>query len=455
MNFTIFVTMNQFIEKVKGYISENGIFSDGQPVIVGLSGGADSVALLVTLHTLGYRCIAAHCNFHLRGEESQRDFRHARSIAEKYSTEFVHKDFNVPEYKERHGVSTEMACRDLRYDWFRELSADNRHIPVAVAHHLDDNIETLFLNLLRGTGINGAHGMSPRNGIIARPFLSVTRNEILEFLAEEGADYITDSSNLINDVKRNKLRNIVLPAVKEQFPEAEKGLTATLNNLRSNDSLYQEMVRIVSSRYISDEGIDVAAMIDSIDNSALLLYEIIKDKGFNFTQAADIIEATRHEASGKQFYAAENIAVLDRGLIKITSAASQDNDIYHVSLQSTGIDYPITLHITRITPEEMVIDRSGKTLYLDDRILNDSPTLTLRRWRDGDRFCPYGMKGSKLVSDIFSDLKLSILDKQKVWLLCDNDKILWIIGIRGSKFYPVTDTTQEVIRIELSSTQIE
>ncbi len=447
--------MNRFIEKVQAYISANGIFRPGQPVLVGVSGGADSVALLVTLHCLGYRCKAVHCNFHLRGEESRRDYLYSKIISEKYADDFQHKDFNVPEYKAIHGVSTEMACRDLRYAWFKELSDKNGHIPIAVAHHLDDNIETLFLNLLRGTGINGTHGMSPRNGIVARPFLSVTRKEILEFLKEEEVDYITDSSNLINDVKRNKLRNIVLPVVKGQFPDAEKGLTASLNNLRNNDSLYEEMLRIISSRYITADGIAVTDIIHDMDNSTLLLYEIIKDKGFNFTQASDMIEAARHGTSGKQFHSPKHVAILDRGRLKIASVTATDNDNYNVDLQSSGIDYPVGLHISRITPKEMVIDRSGKIVYLDGRILNDSPTLTLRRWQDGDRIHPYGMKGSKLVSDVFSDLKLSILDKQKVWLLCDNEKILWIIGIRGSKFYPVTDTTEEVIRIELSSTQIE
>lgn len=444
--------MNRFIDKVQGYISDNGIFRPGQPVLVGLSGGADSVALLVTLHYLGYRCKAVHCNFHLRGEESQRDYVYSKFIGGKYADSFQYKDFDVHKYKAAHGVSTEMACRDLRYEWFKELSDENGQIPIAVAHHLDDNIETLFLNLLRGTGINGAHGMSPRNGIVVRPFLSVTRKEILEFLREEKVDYITDSSNLVNDVKRNKLRNIVLPVVKKQFPDAEKGLTLSLSNLKNNDSLYEEMVHIVSSRYISVDGIAVTDIIHDIDNCTLLLYEIVKDKGFNFTQAADMIEAARHEASGKQFHSPKHIAILDRGRIRITYAPSEENSSYEVDLQSSGINYPITLHISRTTPKEMVIDRNNKALYLDGRILNDSPILTLRRWQDGDRIHPYGMKGSKLLSDVFSNLKLSILDKQKVWLLCDNEKILWIIGIRGSKFYPVTDTTEEVIRIELSST---
>lgn len=440
--------MNHFIEKVRKYISSNCLLHHGQSVIVGLSGGADSVALLVMLSHLGYRCIAAHCNFHLRGEESQRDFLHAKSIAEKYSENFVYNDFNVPEYKIQYGVSTEMACRDLRYEWFKELSLKNGHIPVAVAHHLDDNIETLFLNLLRGTGINGIHGMSPRNGIIIRPFLSVTRQEILRFLNANDVRYIIDSSNLINDVKRNKIRNIVLPAINNQFPDATKGLAKSLNNLESNDLLYEELIRIISSRYIKKESINVNSLINDIDNSTMLLYEIIKSKGFNFSQAEDIIHATKNCSSGKSFSAINHTAILDRGFLNISSANDfNSDDTYKIDLKSSKIDHPIMLKITRITPCEMKIDRTGKSIYLDNRILNDSDVLTLRHWREGDRFHPYGLNGSKLISDIFSDLKLSITDKQKVWLLCDKDRILWIVGYRCSKFYPITEESAEVIKI--------
>ncbi|MDE6491207.1 MAG: tRNA lysidine(34) synthetase TilS, partial [Muribaculaceae bacterium] len=221
--------MDELEHKVLQSIARHRLIADDtRPVIVGLSGGADSVALLATLTALGYRCVAAHCNFGLRGEESIRDRDHSRAIADRLGCEWITTEFNTRAYMLQNGISLEMACRDLRYNWFAEQLNALGAQAIAVAHHRDDNIETLMLNLLRGSGIRGLRGMRPRNGDIIRPLLECTRSDITAYLERRAIPYITDSSNLENDVARNRLRNIVLPCIYREFPQAPDTISRTI-----------------------------------------------------------------------------------------------------------------------------------------------------------------------------------------------------------------------------------
>ena len=218
--------MNGFIGRVEQYMARCGMPAPGARVLVALSGGADSVALLLVLRSLGYDCVAVHCNFHLRGEESMRDEKFVRGLCADLGLQLKVKDFNVKERMKADGVSVEMACRDLRYEWFEHERQSEQCCNIAVAHHSDDNVETLLLNMLRGTGIAGMAGIKPMNGYIIRPLLCVSRQEIEEFLKEVGQDYVIDSTNAVADVKRNRLRNIVLPVIMGQFPSAKTGFKA-------------------------------------------------------------------------------------------------------------------------------------------------------------------------------------------------------------------------------------
>ncbi|MDE5745321.1 MAG: tRNA lysidine(34) synthetase TilS, partial [Paramuribaculum sp.] len=220
------MTVNEFEHKVQNFIHRSSTDS----IIVGLSGGADSVALLAALSAAGCKCIAAHCNFMLRGEESERDMAHAEKIARSLGTDYISTRFDVPEYMKSHKCSLETACRDLRYRWFEELRHTYDAVWIAVGHHREDNNETFFLNLLRGTGLRGLKGMRPINGTVIRPLLNFTREEIERYLENKGIPYITDSSNLVADVARNKIRNNIMPEIRKHFPNSGKTITSTISN---------------------------------------------------------------------------------------------------------------------------------------------------------------------------------------------------------------------------------
>lgn len=425
------------------------------PIIVALSGGADSVALLAALSESGYKCIAAHCDFHLRGEESERDRRHAQSVADMLDADYEEVHFDVEEYRRRHGVSVEMACRELRYNWFRGLSGRHGGIPVAVAHHHDDNVETMFLNLLRGTGISGLTGMKPRNGIIIRPMLEATRVQIEDYLSSKGIDYVVDSTNLQNDVKRNRIRNLVLPLIHSQFPDSDRGFTSTMDNLSRTDSLYRELISERRSRYVSDSGsrIDIARLTSEIQEAPTMLYELIRDRGFNYTQSANIISAhLSGTSSGRRFYTSGWTALLDRGSLVIRHNDSHGNDAesFTINLDDTSLQAP-GITVSHIENDALQFDRSGMTLFLDPSAMDGKPQFEIRHWREGDRMAPFGMKGTRLVSDIFSDAKLSVSDKRKTWILTRNGMILWVIGLRTSRHFCVTDHSGKVIRIRFQN----
>lgn len=439
--------MSRLERNIKDCIIRNGLLDDDATVIVAVSGGADSVALLNVLVSLGYHCIVAHCDFHLRGEESERDRRYVESLASRYGVECRVVHFDVPAYEKEHGVSTEMACRELRYGWFEQLRNECGASAIAVAHHRDDNIETFFLNLLRGTGIAGLSGMSPRNGYIIRPMLDCTRAEIEKYLNDCGIDYVIDSTNRLNDFKRNKLRNIILPVLREQFPGADNAIAATISMLRDNESVYRDAIVDKDKEYRKGNRIDLRTLLQGENNPVIVLFEILRPFGFNATHARDIVASA--DMSGRRFYSDGYVALLNRGelVVSLRDCQCEDTDEHVIDI-SSPVDAPLRLGVAVVKYDEKnVTSVDSGTLLLDASVLDGSPRFTVRRWRKGDRIAPFGMKGSKKVSDIFSDAKLSLDEKAKVWVLTRNDEILWVVGYRASRHFPVTSSTQNVLEI--------
>ncbi len=427
----------QFQNRVKSFIERDCLIDASMPVLVALSGGADSVSLLRVLHDLGYNCRAAHCNFHLRGEESNRDEMFVTELCQKFGVHLDVKHFDVPAYMSEHGVSMEMACRELRYEWFEELRQEHGCSCIAVAHHNDDNIETFFLNVMRGTGIAGLAGMKPRNGAVVRPLLCVSRAEILDWLAELGQDYVTDSTNLENDAKRNRLRNIVLPALYREFEGAKTALLTTIENMRHCNELYRESVgvmrNIVSDREDDSLVIDLE-ILNSFDNREMLLYEILKPLGFNHGQCDDMLSS----AVGRHFVSATHKATINRETIEVFPQQNRDENVYIVNLES-DVEGPIALRVNHVEKEPFtpaMVDGKRSVAFSCD-IMQCSEVL-LRHWREGDRFKPFGMNGSKLVSDLFTDLKLSEKEKNETWLLEADGDIVWVLGYRAAQAYKVS-----------------
>ncbi|MGN1245199.1 MAG: tRNA lysidine(34) synthetase TilS [Muribaculaceae bacterium] len=438
---------NVFIEKVAKFIESHHILSPSLHYLVAVSGGADSVVLLRVLLAMGYNCTVAHCNFHLRGAESNRDEAFVTTLCHNLGVECIVKHFDVPAYEQEHGVSTEMACRELRYSWFRKLLSERNLAAVLVAHHSDDNIETLFLNILRGSGIAGLSAMRPVNGNVCRPLLGVSRSEIESFAKAIGQSWVTDSTNRESVVKRNRLRNIVLPALLAQFPDAVSGILHTIDNVQGCEGLYRHFVDELHSACTSLDGnierINLKALREraGIDNVPTALFELLKKYGFNSSQVSDILIAS----TGSRFLSASHIAVVNRNCIDIAHITGTDDDVPPLS-QVVGMTI---CDAAGFSPRSL----NGKTeVCFDSEILNAK--LELRHWQQGDRFRPFGMKGSRLVSDIFSDLKLSELQKQRVLLLTANGKIVWILGIRSGALYPITSSTTKVLILNIRSMEL-
>lgn len=444
----------KFCKKVSDFIERHHLICNDERVIVGLSGGADSVALLLALRSLGYRCVAAHCNFHLRGEESMRDERFCRGLCERNGVDFLMTDFDVDARRRKTGESVEMACRSLRYEWWEGLIAGGKGAVIAVGHHCEDNVETFFLNLLRGSGLAGLKGMMPRSVNVIRPMLDCDKAEILGFLEELGESYVTDSSNLSNDFRRNRLRNVVLPEFEKSFPGMMLSVSDAIEHLRDNYSLYTDYSAELRRKYIRADGvIDLSRLVTSEKNARMVLYELLSGEGINMSQVENILAAAdgsgSSPVSGKLFKADTVSYLLNRG--KLVPVSDDDNCTEDGETRVDLTEPPFSSRM--MTAAEFFRLRSGKKLdrdaiYLDGRAFAGNPVFILRPWRKGDRFRPYGMKGSRLVSDLLSDAKYSVAEKRRVRILTRNGEILWVVGLRASGLFAVGEKSKSVYEIK-------
>ncbi len=417
-----------------------------EQILVALSGGADSVALLRALLAAGCKCHAAHCNFHLRGEESMRDERFVRGLCQRLDVPLQVKDCDVAAWQHEHGGSVEMACRELRYAWFKQEVERTHCTRIAVAHHADDQIETFFLNLLRGTGLKGLAGMQRENGLIWRPMLNVTRAQVLNYLDSIGQDYVTDSTNLQNDFRRNRVRNVILPFIEQQFPDAKERIHKTMQNLASDLDLLEWLV--------ADQGLDMPYIDikDVIDHpyADALLYHHIRELGFNRDQCRQAIEAARKGHSGRQFAAGNHLLVVNRRNFQIIEHNEVPGDEEIPVDVTAGINSPINITAHRgQSPFSPDMCSDGRSVAFSTQLL-DCNRIVLRHWRQGDRFQPFGMKGTKLVSDLFNDMKLDYEDKKRAWLLEADGQIIWVVGLRSSAHYPVPIGSQDYIILSKS-----
>lgn len=441
--------MNAFEEETLRYIHRHMPAVANGKILTAVSGGADSVALLRVLAALGCNCIAAHCNFHLRGDEADRDEAFVRKLCHDLGIELRCTDFDVEAYKKSHGVSTEMACRELRYEWFERQRAALDCSVIAVAHHRDDNIETFFLNLVRGSGITGLAGIKPCNGKIVRPLLGSSRDEILNYLETLGQDYVTDSTNLENDYARNKIRNVLLPEISRLFPSAMAGIELTLNNLQGDYAVWSGAVEAFKHDAVEACGhgqikIDRRKLAASAD-PATLLNALLSRYGFNGEQTKAIASASR---VGAVFESKEYVAEVGRNDISVFSPGSFNNAETYALSDAGRIEKEkgILIEIVDNSPE-FEFDRSGKTAYFDADATGDR--LTVRHWRQGDRFRPFGMKGTKKLSDYFNDRKFSLLQKLSTPIVEMQGRIVWIAGERAADDFRVTPSSRRILTMRV------
>ena len=423
---------------VQRFIEEKDLFNLQDKVLVALSGGADSVALLRILLSLGYTCECSHCNFHLRGLESDRDESFVRQLCEEHSIPLHVTHFDTSAYAKEHHLSIEMAARELRYEWFEHIRKEIEASVIAVAHHRDDSVETFLLNLMRGAGINGLKGIPVKNGYIVRPLLSVSRDIILDYLQAINQGYVTDSTNLEDEYMRNKIRLNILPLMKEVNPSVMETIQETTFRLSEVANIYQkDRMETITHKvtFLSPELLRIS-LIDVLEDVApiSLLHEVLSPKGFNASQIQDIYRSLSSSQSGKRFFSTEWEVLRDREYLWI-----QKKD----SIQL--IPELIIEEIER-TPS-FVIPRDKHIACLDADKLNHP--LTIRKWERGDKFIPLGMNGKKKVSDYLTDKKFSLFQKENQYVVCSGEDIVWLVNERTDHRYRITDNTQRVLFIKI------
>lgn len=444
--------MHKTEEKVLKFIEENQLFRKGQLVIVGVSGGADSIALLSILHNNGYRCLAAHCNFHLRGSEADRDMGFVECFCEEHNIDYAVSHFNTADYAKRTRQSIEMAARELRYNWFEQLKTERGSAILAIAHHSDDVIETFFINMLRGAGLHGLTGIKENNGCAVRPMLCVSRAEILDYLEFKGQEYVTDSSNLRNDYLRNKIRNIVIPELENASPEAKKSILKTVQHLRASEELQNNTIEHwrnnVSECSDSIVKIDLLPIVEN-DHKRILLFELLRPFG-GTEQIADSILKSKLSASGLEFYTSSHRIVKDRQRLLISNmyTTTYNKDVYTIDSLDTALVSPFRLSMETYKNGEKEIIRTAQHCYLDKAKV--VLPLILRHWKNGDIFVPFGRSNKKKLSDFFINEKMSLPEKESCYILENgNGEILWIVGKRSDNRYRITENTKDVLHLSI------
>lgn len=421
--------------RIERYIIEKELFGHNDRLIVALSGGADSVALLKILLSLGYNCVAAHCNFHLRGEESNRDEAFVRKLCAGVSVPLEVVHFQTADYAKSKGLSIEMAARELRYGWFDEIRHKHNAAYIAVAHHKDDSVETFLLNLSRGTGINGLKGIMPKNGFIVRPLLEVGREDIMEYLNLLGQDYVTDSTNLENVYTRNKIRLDIIPLFKQINPSFCDSVSETASRLADVAAIYKSAVLSSIKRVmVSSDSVSIEKLLDEVSPQAVL-FEWLSPLGFNSSQIKDI-EKSLKSTSGKMFYSNEWILLRDRDTLLLKKNGTNKNKL-KLNVRTFSVD------------SDFRVPKCRDKAYLDADKL--SGELKLRKWQSGDKFVPYGMKGFKKVRDFLRDRKFSMFEKENVMVVTSGEDIVWLVNERTDNRFCIDSNTKNVIEVIVQS----
>lgn len=441
----------RFLQKLSKFIASHKLMECNGKYLVALSGGADSVALSLALRELGFDVVAAHCNFHLRGDESDRDEMFCRRFCERNGIKLHVTHFDTEGFAKLRKISIEMAARHLRYAYFKQLAEDIGASAVCVAHHQDDSVETVLLNLIRGTGIHGLTGIKPKNGGIVRPLLCVTRNEIETVLAEVGQDFVTDSTNLVDDVVRNKIRLDILPLMKEINPSVSDSIAKTASRVADVADALDDVVGGVASVLVKEKAKGVVVIhADRLMTGPAPEYVLFRLlKGYSFVPSQiEQIYASVSTGSGRVFVSSTHRLLIDRDCIVVEPLAESGRRPMLVPECGVYVyDDSMKLRFERVERDSGFKVSADKCFCFADASVVKFP-LTVRTVEVGDRFVPFGMKGSKLVSDYLTDRKFNLFDKQRQLVVADaHGRIVWLVNQRPDERYRITDTTETVLKI--------
>ena len=424
--------------KVSAYINKHKLLNANDLYIVALSGGADSVALLLLLKEGGFNVHAAHCNFLLRGSESDRDEAFCVDLCRQLGVELHRAHFATREYAEAHKVSVEMAARELRYNWFEQLRKDIGAVGICVDHHRDDSVETVLLNMIRGTGLRGLTGIQPRNGYVLRPLLCVSRDEIEHFLAKRGQKYVIDSTNLETDVKRNKVRLQVLPLLRTLNPAVSDNIQRMVENVAEAQIVLDSLL----DNFKKHNTLELSEL-EKYGSSEYVIYEWLKNYGFNGTQAQQVLEAE----TGKIMSSSQGYDVLkDRERLIIERTLKPFNPMRIPEEGMYVLDEKMRLSLRKcaayVSKKPFVATFDAQKVVFP---------LTVRRVEEGDWMIPFGMRGRKLLSDLMTDRKMTVFEKRRQLVVVDaQDVIVWAVGLRIADSVAVAETTQSVLELILT-----
>ena len=437
------------------FIQKEKLFKRTDTILLAVSGGIDSVAMCELFQQAGYSFAVAHCNFQLRGQESEEDESFAEELAEKYAVRFHSVSFDTSSFSKKNKLSIQAAARRLRYDWFEEIRSQFGYAAVATAHHADDSIETFFINLVRGTGISGLHGIQPKQGKVVRPLLSFSKEEIVAFGKKQKLKFREDSSNSSDKYLRNKIRHKLIPLLAEMNPNIRQTVSDEMQRLLEAEKIYKKAIGAQRKKLVKKEGSTYRIPIGPLQSETgpTYLFEFLSPFGFKTKQTEGIIRSLEG-FSGKQFLSETHRVIKDRTDL-IIEPREQKQEARN---KTEGISYRVkknqksvqlgsgTLKVS-ITDTGKAISKKHTVASLDLEKLKFP--LELRKWKKGDAFYPFGMKGKKKLSDFFIDNKLSILQKENTWLLCSGGKIAWVAGMRIDERFRIGPSTKKIFVAEL------
>ncbi|MDR0789935.1 MAG: tRNA lysidine(34) synthetase TilS [Bacteroidales bacterium] len=441
------------LEQFDKFIKDNALFTQENRLLVALSGGMDSIVLCDLLLKAGYKFAVAHCNFHLRGEESDADAVFVKKYAEEHNIDqcFM-KDFDTVSYMRQEKKSLEMAARQLRYDWFKELLDQYSFDYLVTGHHSDDSAETMFINMLRGTGISGLHGILPRSGQVVRPLLFASKAKIVQYAQKNDIQHIEDSSNQSIEIIRNRIRKEVFPIFREIAPNFDITIRREIERFRQTEQVFRTVIDKVRQNIIIYDKKGIVkipiASLKELNPIKIFLFEIFSQYGFNEATINMIEDSLFEDISGKQFFSETFRAIRDREYIIINELMDEEVKEYAIEQQQTKIIEPLTLQMEVLRDLQFISIPKQKTIVMLDYDLLTFP-LVLRKWKKGDSFVPFGSNKPKKLSDFFTNLKYSLWDKENQWLLCSGEDIIWVVGKRLDDRFKITSQTKTIYKIVL------
>ncbi len=436
------------LQRFKDFISAKDLFHAKDKLLLAISGGVDSTVLCHLCKEAGFDFSIAHCNFQLRGEDSDRDEQFVKELAGQFNVAFYVKHFDTKAIAAEQKKSIETAARDLRYQWFDELLKEKQLDYVVTAHHADDNIETVTMNFFRGTGIKGIRGILPKNNKIVRPLLFARRNTIEDYAWLHQLTYVSDATNLENAFTRNFFRNRIIPEVQKFYPETGNNILHNIARFAETEQLYNQAVTLHKSKLIEikDNEVHIPALkLKKTVPLHTITYEIIKDFGFSAAQTGDVMALLESE-NGKFVASSSHRIIRNRNWLII--APVEPTVAANILIESAGQELVFekgTLRVEKLTKQEP--QAGNQFAFLDAEQI--AFPLLLRKWKAGDYFYPLGMKKKKKLARFLIDQKLSKTEKENVWVIESNKKIAWVVGHRIDDRLKVTEQTSEIIKISL------